>query len=79
MRNVSRMFILGGMRQLLEERTRLCLELGLSSKNVKGSKIDKEGLEFFFGELFKDCPDALTDCSWTVVEDRGTAYGFLAS
>jgi hypothetical protein len=55
------------MRQLLEERTNLCFELGLSSRNGKGKGVDIEEMEKFFGGLFKDCPDNLTEFSWTVV------------
>jgi hypothetical protein len=67
------------MRQLLEERTTLCIRLGLSSRGGKGSEVDRDQMERLFGELFSDCPDNLTEFSWTILQDHGTIYGFLAS
>lgn len=67
------------MKQLLEERTQLCLGLGLSSRKSRSEQVDKSKLEHFFGEIFKDGPSDLREFSWTILEDRGTVYAFLAS
>jgi len=66
------------MKELLEERTKLCLALDLSS-NRKQAAIDKGLIAVRFTMLFKDAPSPLDEANWAIVEDRGTIYGFLAT
>lgn len=69
---------LGTMKEILEERTNLCLSLALSS-NRKQAVIDRALISARFGMLFKDAPSILKEVNWAIVEDRGTIYGFLAT
>jgi hypothetical protein len=66
------------MKEILQERTSLCLGLGLTS-NRKQAEIDRGSIAVRFGMLFKDAPSGLEEVSWAIVEDRGTIYGFLAT
>ena len=67
------------MKELLEERTLLCLELGLTSSRKATNPINRENYANNFCSLFVDGPSELTEIGWTIVEDRGTVYGFLAT
>ena len=46
------------MKEILEERTKLCLTLALSS-NRKQAEIDRGIIAGKFGMLFKDAPSVL--------------------
>lgn len=67
------------MKELLEERTTLCIDLQLTSSRKQNSSIDRGLIANNFCLLFGDGPSQLDEYSWTILEDRGTIYGFLAS
>jgi hypothetical protein len=67
------------MKELLEERTTLCIALGLTSSRKQSNNLNPATIASNFCLLFKDCPSALDEFSWTILEDRGTIYGFCAS
>jgi uncharacterized Zn finger protein (UPF0148 family) len=67
------------MKELLDERTTLCISLGLTSSRKQTPSLDTPTIAANFCLLFSDCPSQLDEFSWTILEDRGTVYGFLAS
>lgn len=44
------------MKELLEERTVLCIDLGLTSSRKPSINLNRTFLALNFGLLFKDCP-----------------------
>lgn len=67
------------MKELLEERTALCIGLGLTSARKQTVNLNPTAIAANFCLLFTDGPSQLDEYTWTILEDRGTIYGFLAS
>lgn len=67
------------MKELLEERTALCIGLGLTSARKQTINLSPTAIAANFCLLFTDGPSQLDEYTWTILEDRGTIYGFLAS
>lgn len=69
------------MRQLLDERTAICIYLGLTSKRpaAGGIPLNREVLANNFSSLFRDSPENLSEYGWAIIEDRGSIYGLIAS